>query len=153
LRVVTGILFSQFEGHFEMSRLLALAGALLILPLAGCGGADIPELGEVEGTVTIDGKPASGILVSFVPTAGGRPSSGITNDDGYYELQYSPQAMGALVGSHHVSIVSEEPSTVDDPGERSAPLVQKSKIPQQYLATKKQIDVKAGSNTADLTYP
>jgi len=136
-----------------MNRLLALAGSLLALHIAGCGGADIPEVGEVSGTVTVDGKPAPGILVSFVPKEGGRPSSGITDDNGYYELQYSPNAMGALIGSHTVSIVQEEPSTVDNPGDRSAPLVPKSSIPKEHLETKKEVEVKEGDNTIDLKYP
>jgi hypothetical protein len=136
-----------------MNRICVLASALLVLPLVGCGGTDIPEVGEVSGTVTIDGKPTSGILVSFIPTGGGRPSSGVTNDEGYYELQYSPNAMGALLGTHKVSIVAPEESTVDNPGERSAPLVAKSAIPQKYLDMKKEVEVKAGDNTVDLKYP
>ena len=36
--------------------------------LAGCGGnSNLPKLMPVTGTVTLDGKPLSGVMLSFVP--------------------------------------------------------------------------------------
>lgn len=52
---------------------LTLAG--ILTPL-GCGArSDLPELGDVKGVVTLDGKPLANAQIQFVP-ASGRPSSG-----------------------------------------------------------------------------
>ena len=50
--------------------LTASAGAVL---LAGCGtSGDRPELGEVTGTITFNGKPLANAQVAFRPVSGGR---------------------------------------------------------------------------------
>src|SRR5262245_49070668 len=59
------------------SRLLLLGGALL----AGCSGGDRPELGYVSGTVTMDGEPLVGVIVTFKPEQG-RPAVDVTDADG-----------------------------------------------------------------------
>lgn len=127
-----------------------LASALLVLHLTGCGPSG-PELGTVEGTLTIDGEPASGVRVTFMPEGEGRPSSGTTDGSGHYELAYSSSHMGALPGKHAVGITPPEPPVDGDVG-GGAPLIEKS-IPKEYLETKKQVEVTAGSNTIDLSYP
>jgi hypothetical protein len=60
--------------------------------------------------------------------------------------------MGAIVGQHNVSIAPEAPSP-DAPTETGKPLVAVSSIPEKYLTEKKQIEVKAGTNTLDIKYP
>ncbi len=58
--------------HLVVVCSLATAGAV---SLSGCGGrSDLPELGDVQGVVTLDGQPLSGAQVQFVPQADGRPS-------------------------------------------------------------------------------
>jgi hypothetical protein len=53
------------------------------LALAGCEGG--PRMGEVTGTVTVDGKtPAPGSSISFVPADGKAPSAGALIQDGRY---------------------------------------------------------------------
>lgn len=133
-----------------MKRLLAVTATLFFL---GCGGADVPEVGDVSGTVTIDGKPGANIRVSFIPVAGGRSSSGTTDESGHYVLQYSPDAMGALIGKHQAMIAPPEPSAdIDSSKPKNAPLVDKS-IPKTYTDMKKDVEVKPGDNTINLTYP
>jgi len=134
-----------------MNRTFLAAGVLLTLHLTGCGGADVPEVGEVTGTVTIDGKPAPGVIVNFIPTGGGRSSTGVTDESGHYELMYSADAMGALIGAHQATIAAAPPSVDAVPAGRG-PLVDKS-IPKEYLDAKKPVEVQAGDNTIDLTYP
>ena len=83
---------------------------------AGCGGPTM-LVGEVEGTVTVDGKPLAQIGVGFIPDAGrdniGPSSNGRTDDAGRYKLQYvittrsnlTPDpADGAKVGWHKVVV-------------------------------------------------
>jgi hypothetical protein len=130
-------------------------GAILVLfcLAGGCSSrpADMPDLGTVSGTVTIDGKPASDVLVRFSPEDGGRPSSGATDKNGFYRLNYSVAAPGAKVGMHSVSIVSSVPIDTSDPQAMMNP--PPGNVPEKYQKMKKQIEVKAGRNTIDLTYP
>lgn len=95
--------------------LTASAGAVL---LAGCGtSGDRPELGEVTGTITFNGKPLANAQVAFRPVSGGRYSSGTTDENGQYRLLYilmPKKVWGAKVGEHGI-IVSTFLSE-DDPG-------------------------------------
>lgn len=77
--------------------------AILVL-IAGCTDSG-PALGTVTGTVTMDGEPLPNAIVSFVPEAGGRASVGTTDENGTYQLGYVNQ-LGALIGSHKISITS-----------------------------------------------
>jgi hypothetical protein len=111
----------------------------------------MPELGTVSGTVTIDGKPGSDVFVRFTPDNGGRPSSGTTDENGFYRLTYSVAAPGAKVGMHSVSIVSSIPIDTSDPQAMMNP--PPGNVPKAYQEMKKQVEVKPGKNTIDLTYP
>lgn len=75
---------------------------VLILP-AGCG-EDLPDLAPVTGTVTLDGKPISGAVVTFDPAAGGVVSHGVTDDSGRFELECTTDTLGAELGEHVVRI-------------------------------------------------
>ncbi len=85
---------------------LLLSCVLTVVALAGCGGADrdLPELGQVSGTITLDGKPLQNADIMFEPTEKGGLSSGSTNDEGRYELHYRRGVKGAAVGKHIVRI-------------------------------------------------
>ncbi|QDS86924.1 hypothetical protein EC9_10990 [Rosistilla ulvae] len=116
--------------------------AVLALLLAGCGGpSDQPDLGLVTGVVSVDGAPVESLLVTFVPD-NGRPSSGVTDAQGQYELNYIGDSMGAKVGHHKVQI-----STLDI-GEPNRP--KKEMLPSKYnTQTELTADVKAGENKLD----
>jgi hypothetical protein len=82
---------------------LVIAG--LALPAIGCGGnTDLPEMADVSGTVTVGSQPLQNAVVTFTPQAGGRPSSGTTDESGYYELMYTRDESGAMLGQHVVRI-------------------------------------------------
>ncbi len=76
------------------------------LILAGCSGPDIPSLGQVQGVVTLDGAPYPNARVTFTP-AQGRPSDGVTDSSGKYELTYMADVKGAQLGDHTVSITTQ----------------------------------------------
>lgn len=115
-----------------------------LLALTGCGGGTAPELGSVSGTVTQGGSPLSNALVTFYPEKG-RPSMGTTDENGYYTLDYTSEARGALIGSHTVKITSQ----VED-GEMAAESGQKEAIPAKYNEQSELTAVvEAGSNTHD----
>jgi hypothetical protein len=80
--------------------LLVLLSGLWILP--GCGKSDRPELGEVEGVVTMDGKPLANVIIVFKPEKG-RPATGQTNSEGKYTLSYRAGVSGSKVGPTDVS--------------------------------------------------
>jgi hypothetical protein len=78
-----------------------LAAAAMLL-FAGCGPGG-PETATVEGTVLLDGKPLEGATILFSPAAG-RPSGGLTDAEGHYELSYTADQDGALPGEHTITI-------------------------------------------------
>ena len=80
------------------------------------GGMDLPDLEDVYGTVTLDGKPLSGAKVMFTPldrdlTVQGkekqklRTSAATTDEEGYYELLYTEGVYGAAITEHKVTIM------------------------------------------------
>ncbi len=79
--------------------------AVVLLVSPGCGPANVPPLGLVTGTVTLNGSPLPDAEVCFNPS-GGRMSSGTTDANGFYKLVYieTTQVYGALPGSHRVVI-------------------------------------------------
>lgn len=122
-----------------MVRLLLLCG-LLLCPLSGCGGqaSDMPKLGTVRGTVTLDGQPVVGVTVYFKPEVG-RPSMGRTDDKGYYRAMYLIDTEGVKVGPNKVHLEWG----VDESGPA---------IPDQYgLKSDMTLDVKPGKNEFNIT--
>ncbi len=126
--------------------------ALFSVAMIGCSGSsDKPELGQVHGKVTMDGKPAAGVMVSFQPEDG-RPSWGTTNEDGEYTLKYLDET-GAKVGKNLVTISTpnageapEDCSKIEEGGGTADP------IPPRYntLAVdnpEMTVEVKPGDNT------
>ena len=129
---------------------------------AGCGEPR-PALAEVEGTVTLDGKPVAGAGIVFHPD--GLPaerwsSSGISDDAGRYRLVCVNGSAGACVGRHRVTVqerqaeptINIDTRTERAPGERSAP--QKlPRFPPAYAAPSSSpliVEVTAGQGTYDL---
>ncbi|MCA9193219.1 MAG: carboxypeptidase regulatory-like domain-containing protein [Planctomycetales bacterium] len=115
----------------------------LIVAFTGCGNGNI---GHVEGTVTLDGKPLPNAGIEFFPQAGGGLSAGRTDENGHYELYYGREGMGAEVGEHLVQIRTAGIGSADgDYGPTSKEL-----IPVQYNNRSELVrTVKAGSNTID----
>ncbi len=139
---------------------LVVALSVLLLSLPGCGGSgDQPELGQVSGTVTLDGKPLSGVAVVFQPD-NGRPARGMTNAEGKYELTYIRDTRGTKVGRNRVEIApSEEGGEDEDAGELEDPDSPQAKkpvnarrpaVPARYnTKSELEADVKPGKNTFD----
>jgi hypothetical protein len=94
-----------------------------------------PELGDVRGTVTLDGRPLARATVIFEPTNGGHASKAVTDAVGRYQLVYLRDTTGAIVGSHVVKVST---ASEDNPKERVPARYNK----QSTLAA----DVKSGAN-------
>ena len=69
---------------------------LSTLFLFGCGNNNPLGVVRVTGTVTLDGQPAEGVTVLFVPTsAEGRTASGISDSNGRFSLTAAGADFGA----------------------------------------------------------
>jgi hypothetical protein len=116
---------------------VAILFALGMLAMSGCGRGDLPPLGRVGGTVTLDGKPLAGVIINFKPEVG-RMATATTDKDGKYELEYTYGNSGSKVG----------PSTVmfEWPLGESGPA-----IPKKYIGLESElkVDVTEGKNVFD----
>ena len=78
-----------------------LAAPALLLAVTGCGG----DLVSATGRVTYKGKPVPSTYVTFQPKEEGkRASTGLTDDDGRFTLEFSRQEKGVLRGQHTVTL-------------------------------------------------
>jgi hypothetical protein len=125
------------------SLLRGLVSAVLVAVLGlvvGCGDAN---LGRVQGTVTLDGQPLEGAMVTFAPVEGGRPAAGRTDASGRYQLVYSRDAGGAMIGEHLVTITTYD----ERPGENDEDVIVPERVPARYNANSElKVTVEPGSN-------
>lgn len=141
--------------------LLTVTLSFLSLSLWGCGSSnDRPELGQVTGTVTLDGEPLAGIAVVFSPD-NGRPARGKTDELGRYKLTYIGQTAGAKIGHHRVEIAPQEEGEDEEElqaanaGEETSsakpqPKPRKIKVPARYnVQSELEADVQPGQNVFD----
>ncbi len=99
-------------------RAIKPSALVLVLALAsGCGKSG-PETVPVAGKVTVDGKVVAGAAVMFLPTAGGRPATGVTDAEGAFRLETFKNFDGAVLGDHTVTV--SLPETGGGPGTKTA---------------------------------
>lgn len=128
------------------------ACAVSLCLIGGCKPSG-PELGEVTGTVTLDGKPVPNAIITFRPQVPDSTTSiGVTNAEGKYTLMYTADRNGTMVGKNDVEIVTNkltesELSDYKATGKTPPPFVP---IPQKYKEPGTLVkDVAAGQNTID----
>ncbi|QDV21021.1 Bacterial Ig-like domain (group 1) [Gimesia panareensis] len=112
--------------------------------LAGCAPTpeDQPDIASVKGLVVMDGEPVEGAVVTFAP-ASGRPSTGITDSQGKFELAYNPENKGAKIGKHTVRISTQR--YVENADGTTTEM--KETIPAKYnTESTLTVEVKAGEN-------
>ncbi|MGI6414919.1 MAG: carboxypeptidase regulatory-like domain-containing protein [Thermoguttaceae bacterium] len=118
---------------------MALFFSAIVPAIVGCGRSDLPELGRVQGTVTLDGKPLPNAAVGFYPLSGGRQALAIIDEEGKYELTFVDGVNGAKTGVNEVTVFWP------DGTEPTAP------IPAKYNKDSElKFDVKPGKNTFDI---
>lgn len=99
------------------SILFLLIGSIVIGWLSGCGsGEQIPQLVPVQGTITINGNPGANLMVTFAPqgTQDVGVTTGKTDAQGAYTLNYKGVHPGAPQGRYRVSIQHLDPAEVPD---------------------------------------
>jgi hypothetical protein len=101
------------------------------------------NVAPVSGTVTLDGAPLKRASVMFHPE-GGRPSYGVTNEQGHYVLEYTATQLGAEVGKCRVSIST---ASQNEDGSQAT----KELVPQRYFKEAPiEVQVEAKNNTIDI---
>lgn len=133
---------------YKPKSLSLFALAALVSAMSGCGGADIPDLGEVKGTVMMNGEPIVGIDVVAYP-AEGRPAYGKTDEKGAYTIMFKNGIAGTKVGQNRItpmyvqggkSVPPEYAQMMFDikPGENSVDFDMKSDAPEWNGGTAKK---------------
>ena len=127
-------------------RILQMILCSVLLVCCGCFSGS-GNIGEVEGVITLDGKPLDQTTIAFYPTEG-RSSIGFTDAEGHYSLVHTRNENGAIIGGHKVTIStalegSDQYDEVQTEG-------RKETMPRKYL-NKKTTDLTAkverGTNT------
>lgn len=81
----------------------------VVFAIAVCGCSSNPKTVEVTGTVTYDGKPVEGAIVTFGPTAeDGEAASAKTDASGNFTLSTFEKDDGAIPGKYNVGITKTE---------------------------------------------
>ena len=128
---------------------IARLSLLGVIGLCGCGGSDHPEVGHVTGVVTVDGKPLNNAIVNFTPQTAGRASTGLTDEEGRYELLYTADVSGAVIGAHNVTLeLIQEDDAESDAEEGSDGAA--TGLPPQATDGSIVKEVAAGNNTLDI---
>ncbi|MFO0957360.1 MAG: hypothetical protein U0800_07815 [Isosphaeraceae bacterium] len=134
---------------------LSLAVALLA---AGCGGESRPTLVSVSGKVTLDGQPAEGVDLSFLPDSTNKhptPGRAKTDAQGAYQAKVE-DGNGLSPGKYRVLAVKRVPSAKGiDPAIAELGGQMKDLLPTRYGSvsdTDLKVEVPdAGTSSADLS--
>lgn len=120
----------------SLKPLVNLSLAAVALLCSGCGGME----SNVEGLVTLDGKPLEHGSVAFHSTEGGATAFGTIQSDGSYQLK-TGATEGLRAGAYKVTVLSQEipPETKDR--RKGPPLPGRPITPIRY----------SSANTTDLT--
>ena len=118
----------------------ALAG-LLLGTILGCSNE--PPMGDVEGMVTVDGKPAVMGAINFTPADGSLSPAGAEIKDGKYKLRV---AVGNSKVEIRVPKKIGEKKLYNDPNSPVAPVFDETLPASANDASELKFDVKSGKN-------
>lgn len=143
-----------------------LLGLACLSAAAGCSRG--PRFADVEGRITLNGRPLPDMEVLFLPDPKegtlGPPSSGYTDEKGHYQLATNKGQRGAVVGTHRVCVrdltTLPTPPLLDAEGNRdragskgAKPPSKVSRVPAPYTSSHetplRAIEVKPGGQTLD----
>lgn len=123
-----------------MKSLVVALGLVGLLTLAGCGGGDLPDLGYVTGTLTLDGEPVPEVTVMFISTGTDEAGMPVTNtslaksdQQGNFKAMYKDGVPGVRAGDIAIQL---DITSFDGPGigTESPPVSPwKAKIPGKFF--------------------
>ncbi len=130
----------------RVTRNCFVGACLTLVLLTGCSRSPLDrDVGRVSGIVTFEGKPLEGAQVLFQPSDF-RPSVGVTDKSGRYELQLTQNIMGAVVGDHQVRITTEQFAQGGEGGAEAKP-ARAEFLPEKFHEkTELTASVKPGKN-------
>ena len=102
-----------------------------VLVFLGCSSGG-PEIAQVSGRVTMDGKPLANASVVFIPE-NGRPAGARTDADGRYVLNFTEGRRGAIPGKNSVRITTQRETEKDENG-KTVVSGSPETIPMEYNA-------------------
>jgi len=132
---------------------LAVASSIalsVLLCTAGCG-SNRPKLVPVKGTVTVDGKPIEGALVTFLPQFAGQPAIGTTIADGTFTLTTHPHGQGAMPGKHIITVSKVEVTGFLADKDGLSGGVAPEGVQQRWIVPKPYSDQKTSKLSAEVT--
>jgi hypothetical protein len=115
---------------------------MTLVALSGCERGR----GDVSGTVTLNGKPLPGGMVTFVADNGQAEAARI-GEDGKYTISNVP------AGPARITVVTQQPVRMQGNGKAFEPLGKYVPIPERYRDPEMsglKLDVKRGSQECDL---
>ena len=126
--------------------IVVICGIFFYLFNSMSGGANLPPLASVSGTITLDGKPLANATVFFDPVTDMKnaeqrqmgSSIGRSDDQGVYNLAYPGGHSGAVIGMHTVRVNKTDKNGLE--------ILAKKYHRQSQM----KHEVKDGSNTIDL---
>lgn len=148
LNSIRAIGFSPVKMLWDTKQVACLvASSAFCLGLAGCGAQ--MKVAPVTGTVTLDGQPLEQVSVLFQPD-NGRPSFGVTDKQGKYQLAYNRGQGGAEVGECTVK-VSEMKNDEEAPTKPVAKKVKGVESPfDRYAKDPLKVKILPKKNTIDI---
>ena len=133
-----------------MKRTLASVFILGFVLAIGCGPKG-PELGEVEGIITLDGEPVPDAVITYVPMFPDGvecKSSDKTDANGYYRIRYNRERYGVKLGEYMVQASTRDEVRQLDGSKKFIREV----IPKVYWSIESPVivNVEAGKNDLNL---
>jgi hypothetical protein len=133
--------------HRNMFDWVALS-VLGTIVAGGCSGG--PPMGDVQGTVTVNGQPLSEGGVRFTPLDGSTPTTGGTIQNGKFRVTVPVAKQRVQISANTVDREKTPPNATNDQ------IVMKRLVPERYNSQSKlEIDVVEGLNEPvyELTNP
>jgi hypothetical protein len=96
---------------------LSLLLLMLTITVPGCSSSYAPQAEQAAsvpaaGLMTWQGQPLAGFRITLHPADNQRPAAGVSDSEGRFVLGTNSPDDGAVVGTHKVSVIWEQP--VDD---------------------------------------
>ena len=133
--------------HFSKRLVKGLIGAACLLALVGCSSND---KAYVSGVVTVDGAPAEGYVLIFMPTDGlAGPANARTGAGGKYEARTSRTIDWVVPGTFRVEVLGPVELAR---GSGGPPPPGSVRVPKRYRGNASELSatIEPGNNTLNI---